>query len=204
MRAGQSAAVHGAELASASVADAMRCPSAWRGSAARRRGHAALPSCPVRPIPRGVRLPTSDHIHPQPASAQELARTRTASWEIWGSIHRADRGADSSAKGSPGAGHALTLGGGCACPSRLKSSCCTCSCHSGRSRETAPVRSSPGMLGGSFVWRMEGLAALVPIQMRAIQAGSINALSCSRRSGTGAGSGQAFASRLIKQNPGTC
>ena len=70
-------------------------------------------------------------------------------------------------------------------------------------RETAPVRSQPhGMLGRQLAPADGGLP-LVPSAC-AIQAGSINALSCSRRSGYwGRVWRKAFASRLIGKK-GTC
>lgn len=138
----------------------------------------------------------ADQTTPSTASTRSGWRTFTAGrLQAW--VNRPN----SSAKGSsPRRWRActLTLGAGGACPSRLKSSCCT-TCHSGRSRNSAsPITSHTACSAGSLRRRMEALP-LVPSAC-AIQVGSINALSCSRRSGTrGRVSRKAFASRLIKQ-----
>ena len=125
----------------------------------------------------GCPAPTRPH-HPKPARAQWLA---TFSGTAPGLGH-AERTARPEADAQALAGfHSVRR-----CPSRLKSSCCRLATVA--DLETAPNRSqATGMLGGNFRRRME----FCRWPQRLFPGGvwrSI-ALSCSRRSGTGAGSG---------------
>ena len=158
------------------------------------RGHAGCCSRPVRLDSQGC--PGADQTTPSTASTRGGWRTFTA-----GTAPGLGRRANSSARRpSPRRWRActLTLGAGGACPSRLKSSCCTAPPR-WPDRETAPVRSQATACSAGSLRQTDGGLAAEPQRLR--DPGRVyqraELLGGDQVLGAGVSRARAFASRLI-------